>query len=60
MFFRLFLIAYGVGAILGFLGMVEWLVERAGRVWVRHLVAAVLSLALGAVFWIADRVRTSR
>jgi hypothetical protein len=60
MFFRVFVVAYGVGALLGFLGLVEWLVDRAGRIWLRHLAAAGVSLMLGAVFWLANRVRTSR
>jgi hypothetical protein len=60
MLFRFFVVAYGVGVMLGFLGLVEWLVDRAGRVWIRHLAAALLAFTLGAVFWVASRLRTTR
>jgi len=60
MIFPFFVIAYGVGALLGFLGLIEWLLDRAGRVWLRHLQAAFVSLLLGAAFWLANRRRTTR
>jgi hypothetical protein len=60
MLFRFFVVAYSVGVMLGFLGLVEWLVDRAGRVWLRQLQAAALAFILGAVFWVASRLRTSR
>ena len=60
MIFRVFVIAYGVGALLGFLGLVEWLLDRASRVWLAHLWAGFLSGAAGLVLWLANRRRTSR
>jgi hypothetical protein len=60
MIFRALLIAYCVGGILGFLGMVEWLVDRASKVWLVHLGAAVLSFTAGLIFWVADRRRNPR
>jgi hypothetical protein len=60
MIFRVFVIAYGVGALLGFLGLIEWLLDRASRVWVANLVASVLSCIAGFAFWLADRRRTPR
>jgi Na+/H+ antiporter NhaC len=61
MIFRVFVIAYGVGALLGFLGVIEWLLDRAAsRVWLSHLVASFVSCVAGFAFWLADRRRTPR
>jgi hypothetical protein len=55
MIVRFVLVAYCVGALLGALSLVEWLVSRIARVWVGFLAAGLLSCLFGAVGSLAVR-----
>ena len=55
MIFRVLVVAYGVGAMMGFLGLVEWLIDRASRrVWLTHFLT---SLLFGSVALLGSLVR---
>ena len=60
MMFRTFALFYGVGLMLGLLGLCEWIYERVNKVWLAHVVVSAASLLAGLLFWVADRRRNHR
>ena len=61
MIFRMFVMAYGVGALLGFLGVVEWLIDRASRrVWLTHLLVSALCSSAALLGSLVRRVHAKK